>query len=142
MEFRKATQEDMAFVRLDPFEVAVKDYHYMEVPDDNCFTGIFESEIVGVGGLHIKWYGVGELWLMLTADCKKRGLHGVLALEGIKGKMEEMLLNNHIHLALATVRTDFSAAVKMIEYFGFVRKCTIEQYCPDKGDVYLYTKAI
>lgn len=139
MIFRKTTQEDLDYVRANPFEGAIKGYPYMEVPD-NCWTAIFQDMIVGVGGLIIHWEGVAEVWLMLTADCEKDGFHGVIALAAIKDKMEELIRDNNIRRAQATVRTDFPQAVKMIEYFGFRCEGLMEQYCPDGGDAYRYAR--
>ncbi len=142
MEFRPTTQEDMAFVRQDPFEGAVKSYPYMEIPDDNCYTVIFESEIVAVGGCQVKWEGVGLLWLILTERCRKNDVFGIIALEAIKEKTEELIEKNKLWRAEAAVRTDFPQAVKMIEFFGFKREGLMEKYYPDKGDAYLYAKVI
>ena len=142
MIFRKATQEDLAFVRRNPFEGAVKNYPYMKCPDDNTYTVIYESAIVAVGGLQIKWEGVGLLWLMLTADCKKYGIHSLLALEAIKEKVEYLIKKNNLWRAEAAVRFDFSQAIKMIEFFGFEREGLMRKHCPDKADSYLYAKVL
>ena len=142
MIFRKATQEDMAFVRQNPFEGAVKNYPYMEMPDENCYTVIYESAIVAVGGLQVRWEGVGLLWLMLTADCKKYGIYSLLALEAIKEKMEYLIKKNNLWRAEAAVRTDFPQAIKMIEFFGFEREGLMRKYYPDKSDSYLYAKVL
>ena len=142
MEFRKATQEDMAFVRQNPFEGAVKDYPYMEIPDENTYTVIYESAIVAVGGLWVRWEGVGLLWLMLTADCKKYGIHGLLALEAIKEKMEYLIEKNNLWRAEAAIRVDFPQAIKMIEFLGFEREGLMRQYYPDKTDAFLYSRIL
>ncbi len=142
MEFRKSTQEDMAFVRLNPFEGAVKDYPYMEIPDENCYTAIYESAIVAVGGLQVKWKGVGLLWLMLTADCKKYGIHSLLALEVIKEKVEYLIEKNNLWRAEAAVRTDFPQAIKMVEFLGFKKEGLMRKYYPDKSDAWLYARII
>ncbi len=142
MEFRQATQEDLAYVRQNPFEGAVKDYPYMKVPDDNTYAVIYEDQLVAVGGLQIKWKGVGLLWLMLTAECKKYDFHGVLALSAIQQKTDYLIEKNGLWHAQATVRPDFPKAIKMIEFLGFKRKCLMEKYCPDGGDSYLYIKVI
>ena len=142
MIFRKATQDDIAFVRQNPFEGAVKNYPYMEIPDENCYAAIYESAIVAVGGLQVKWEGVGLLWLMLTADCKKYGIYGLLALEAIKEKMEYLIEKNKLWRAEAAVRTDFPQAIKMIEFFGFEREGLMRQCFPDKSDGYLYAKVL
>ena len=142
MQFRETTQEDLDYVSQNPFEGAVKNYPYQEVPDSNTYTAIFEGLIVGVGGLVIHWEGVAEVWLMLTDNCKKDGFHGVIALTAIKDKMEELIKINNIRRAQATVRIDFPQAIKMIEFFGFKNETpnAMEQYCPDKGDAYRYSR--
>ncbi len=142
MEFRKATQEDLAFVRLNPFEGAVKEYPYMEVPDENTYCVIYDSVIVAVGGLCVRWEGVGLLWLMLTAQCRKDGIHGFRALYAIREKMEYLIEVNNLHRAEAYVRTDFPQAIKMIETFGFKRECLMAQQCPDRSNAFLYAKVI
>ena len=142
MEFRPVTQEDLAFVRQNPFEGAVKEYPYMEITDENNFTAIYEGIIVAVGGVHVKWQGVGLFWLMLTADCKKYGLHGITALMAIKEKTDELVSRNNLWRAEANIRVDFPEAIKMIEFLGFKRECTMELYAPDKTDMYLYARII
>ena len=142
MEFRRATQKDLDYVRQNPFEGAVKDYPYMQIPDENCITTIFESHIVAVAGLVMKWPGVGELWMMLTADCKKHGFFGLFALTAIQEKMEWLIEANKLWRVQAIVRLDFPQAIKMIEYFGFKRDCKMEKYLPDKTDAYLYSRIV
>ncbi len=142
MIFKQATQEDLAFVRQNPFEDAVKGYPYMECPDENTYTVIYESQIVAVGGLYIRWEGVGLLWLMLTADCKKHSFHGVLALAAIKEKTEYLIKKNNLWRAEAIVRVGFDKAIKMIEFLGFRREATLEKYMPDKTDGFLYKRII
>lgn len=142
MIFRQATQEDLAFVRQNPFEGAVKDYPYMDIPDENCYTTIFESEIVAVGGLQVKYEGRGLLWLMLTENCRKNGVFGIIALDAIRGKMNELIKENNLWRAEAVIRTDFPQAIKMIEFFGFKREAFMEKYFPDRADAYLYSRII
>ncbi len=142
MEFRKATQEDLAFVRLNPYEGAVKDYPYMEVPDENTYCVIYDSIIVAVGGLCVRWEGVGLLWLMLTAQCRKDGIHGFRALYAIREKMEYLIETNGLHRAEAYVRTDFPQAIKMLEAFGFKRECLMAQQCPDRSNAFLYARLL
>ena len=142
MKFKKATQEDLDFVRQNPFEGVLKNYPYLQIPDENCIAIIFQDKIVGVGGLSVIWEGVGWLWLMLTADCKKDGLFGIIALSAIKDKIDELLKDNNIKRAQATVRTDFPQAIKMIEFLGFKNETPdgMEAYCPDGAKSYLYSK--
>lgn len=138
MEFRQTTQEDLDFVRQNPFEEAVKNYPVLTVPDKDCYTVIFQGEIVAVGGVTVLWEGVGEVWLMLTADCRKKEFFGIIALTAIQAKMEEITKN--LWRVQAIIRTDFPEAIKMIEFFGFEREGLLKQYCPDKGDIYMYAK--
>lgn len=140
MQFRPATQEDLDYVKANPFEGAVKNYPYMEVPGDNTYCVIYDSSIVAVGGLQVRWEGVGLLWLIMTADCKKDGVHGFRALYAIREKMEYLIEVNKLHRAEAYVRADFPQAIKMIEAFGFKRECLMAQHCPDKNNSFLYAR--
>lgn len=140
MDFRPATQEDLAYVRQNPFEGAVKNYPYMEVPDENTYAVVYESALVAVGGVQVLWEGRGMFWLILTADCKKEGIHGLRAVYAIKEKIQELVDTNNLHRAEAAIRTDFSRAIAMIVALGFSREGTMRQYWPDKADAYLYSR--
>lgn len=140
MEIRQATQKDWDYVLKNPFEGSLKYCPHRGVPEENAYAVIYEGQLVAVGGLQMSWPGKGLLWLMLTADCKKDGRHGVLALSAIKDKVDELIEKNNLWRAEATVRTDFPQAIKMIEYLGFERESTMKKYMPDKGDAYLYVK--
>lgn len=142
MEFRPATQEDLAYVRANPFEAADKLYHDFDVPDENTYCVTYESSIVAVGGLHVVRPGVGRLWLILTADSKKDGLHGLKALHAIQEKTEHLLKTNNIYRAEAHIRVDFDRAIKMIEFLGFQKEGTMREFFPDRVDGYLYARII
>ena len=142
MIFRKATQEDLDYVCANPYEGAVKDYPYAAIPEDNCYAIIFQEKLVGVGGLQIKWTGVGLLWLILTAECRKDGVFGIIALDAIRDKTNELITKNNLWRAEAYIRPDFPQAIKMVEFLGFKRDCTMEMFFPDKSDSYLYSRII
>jgi len=139
IKFRKATQEDLDYVRQNPYESAIKNYPYMQI-SEHVYTAIFRKQIVAVGGLVIHWPGMAEVWLILTDDCRKDGLYGIIALNAIKDKMEELIKDNKIIRAQATTRTDFPEAIKMIEFFGFKRECLSKKYYPDGSDAYRYAR--
>ncbi len=140
MEFRSATQQDLDYVRENPFEGAVKNALYSEVPDENAYAVIYEGVLVAVGGVQVFWPGRGSFWLIMTADCKKFGIHGLRALYAIKEKIQELAEKNNLHRGEAAIRTGFSRAIAMIESLGFEREALMKQYWPDKTDAFLYAK--
>ncbi len=140
MEFRKSTQEDFDYVRSKPYEGNVKNYPYCEVPDENAVTALYEGQIVGIGGVQIIWPGVGTFWLMLTDDCMKKGVHGILALSAIKEMADKLAEKNGLWRMQASVQLGFPEAIKMIEWLGFRRECLMKEYLPNCSDAYLYAK--
>lgn len=142
MNFRPTTQEDLDYVRQNPFEDAVRNYPYLTVPEENCYTSIFQGDIVSVGGVIVLREGVGEFWLMLTANCKKNNIYRVIALAAIVEKMEELINNNNLKRVQAIIRTDFPQAIKMIKVLGFVNETPegMKNYFPDGCDAYLYAR--
>lgn len=141
MEFRQATQEDLDFVRHNPFEDAVKGYPYMQCPDDNTYTGIHNSVILGVFGVQVIWEGRGQFWLMMVDDFKEH-INGMKALLIMKQKVNWLIEKNKLWRAEAIIRPDFPQAIKMIEFLGFKRESMLEKYMPDKTDGYLYVRII
>jgi len=142
MIFRKATQADLDYVRSCPYEGPVKDFPYLECPDDNTITAIFENKVVAVAGVMMLWPGVGLFWLIMTAHCKKEGCFGILAISAIQSNFEMLVEKNQLWRAQATVRTDFPEAIKMIEFLGFECEGLMKQYFPDKADAFMYGKII
>ena len=142
IELKPISQADLDFVRENPLEGAVKQYPYIPAPSDNAFSVYCEGELVRVGGLVVYWDGVGELWLMLTSNCKREGFHGVAALLTIRRTVDELIEKNNLWRAQATVRTDFPQACRMVEALGFEKEGLLKQYCPDKADVYMYARLI
>jgi RimJ/RimL family protein N-acetyltransferase len=142
MNFNKPTQQDFDYVVENAYEGAVKNYPYQRVPDDNCYAIEFGGLLVGVGGMVLHWEGMAEFWLILTEQCRKNDIYGILALSAIKEKVEYLIKTNNIKRAQATVRTNFPEAVKMIEYLGFKNEGVMEHYCPDGHDVFRFAKVI
>lgn len=142
MEFRPATQEDLDYVKSCPFEQPVKNYPYLECPDDNTITAIFQGKIAAVAGVIILWEGVGLFWIILTENCKKEGCFGILAVSAIRDKFNELIEKNNLWRAQATVRTDFAVAVKMIKFLGFECEGIMKKYLPDKSDAFIFGKII
>ncbi len=139
MIIRDLQDGDLEFVRENPLEGAVKNYPRM-FPTPPAYTIIFDDEIVGVGGMIILWKGVAEMWLMLTANCRKEGFFGIIAFEAIKNKVDEMLEEHKIRRAQCTVRVDFPKARKMVVALGFTLEGLMKCYCPDGCDVWLYAR--
>jgi len=130
---------DLEYVRENPLEGAVKNYPKM-IPTPPAFTAIFEDKIVGVGGAIVLWDGVGEFWLMLTADCKREGVFGIMAFQAIKDKVDDIIEKHKLRRAQCTVRVDFPKARKMVEAIGFKLEGLMKKYCPDGCDVWLYAR--
>ena len=137
MIIRDLQDGDIEYVRENPLEGAVKNYPKM-IPTPPAFTVIFEDKIVGVGGMIILWDGVGEMWLMLTADCKREGIFGIIAFQAIKNKVDELITEHKMRRVQCTVRVDFPKARKMVEALGFKLEGLMKEYCPDGCDVWLY----
>lgn len=112
----------------------------MPIDYRNSYTALWNGKIVGVGGISILWSGVGELWLILAKDSKRDGMNGVIALDAIRKKVDEIIEENKIVRAQATVRLDFPKGIKMLESFGFQREGCLRRYTPDGCSVYRYAR--
>lgn len=139
IKIRDLQDGDIEYVRENPLEGAVKNYPKM-IPTPPAFTALLEGKIVGVGGMIILWEGVGEMWLMLTAECKREGVFGIMTFEAIKKKVDELIEEHKIRRAQCTVRVDFPKAKKMVIALGFTLEGLMKCYCPDSADVWLFSR--
>lgn len=106
------------------------------------FTGIYNDEIVGFGGIQLYWEGVGEGWLLLTANAGKflksySFQKDLLIL--VRTSLGKLIKNFNLWRVQASVRCDNSMAINFAEHLGFTRNALLEKYCPDKKDAYLYS---
>lgn len=140
IEIRQLLQEDLKFVRENPLESAVKGYPAMSIDYRTSYTALWDGRIVGVGGASMMWTGVWEFWLILSKDTKLDGVHGIVAFDAIKKKVDEIIKDNKIVRAQATARVDFPKAIKMLEALGFEREGLLRRYTPDGASVYRYAR--
>ena len=138
MELRPTTQSDINLVRSQPFDDRVKTYPCM-TPMGDCVTGVHHGLIWGVGGVVVHYEGMGEFWLMLIKDFK-RDINGSSILRDIMFFVEDKIEEHGLFRAQAVIRTDFKAAIKMIEFLGFEREGLMKQYLPGQADAYMYSR--
>lgn len=137
---RKLKEEDIKYVRKNPLEDAVKCYPDMPTDPKASYTALWDGVIVGVGGASMLWESNWEFWLILTKDSKLDGAHGIVAFEAIRKKIDEIIEENNIVRAQATVRLDFPRGIKMLEALGFQAEGILRRYCPDGCDSYRYAR--
>lgn len=142
IEIRNLQKGDIEYVRANPLEDAVKSYPNMDVDPKTSYTTLLDGVIVAVGGASIMWEGVWEFWLIMTKESKRNGAYGIIALETIRKKIDEIVEENNIVRAQATVRIDFTKGIKMLEALGFQREGLLRRYCPDGMSSYRYSRII
>lgn len=142
IEIRQLQKGDIDYVKANPLEDAVKVYPNMNVDPKTSYTALLDGVIVAVGGASIMWEGVWEFWLIMTKDSKRNGVYGIIALEAIKKKIDEIIEDNNIIRAQAVVRLDFPKGIKMLEALGFHLEGYMKKYTPDFCDVYRYARII
>lgn len=140
IEIRALLQEDLKYVRKNPLEDAVKGYPDMPIDYKTSYTALWDGVIVGAGGASMMWKGVWEFWIILTKNSKRGGIYGITALEAIRRKIDEIIEENDIVRAQATVRLDFPKGIRMLEALGFEREGLLRRYTPDGASVYRYAK--
>ena len=140
MDFRVATQEDLDYVRQNPYELAVKNYPDSKVPEVNAFSAIVDGKVLGVFGLQVRWEGLGIFWMICRSEFLSLGVRTIIT--AVSRTINIMISDNNLYRAEMYVRTDFPKAARMAEFLGFNKECIMKQFFPDKNDSYLYSKVI
>ena len=139
MEIRPYQLGDMEYVRQNPFQDEVKRYPELPIPADT-YTCIFEGDIVAVGGIKMFFEGVGEAWIIMTKQSKKRNIYGLIACRAIEKKLNELMVELNVRRCEANVRKDFPIAIRFVEALGFKFVGERHYWFPDKTSAMLYSK--
>jgi len=135
---RKATQEDMDFIRLNPLEEAVKQYPICPI-DDLTTVSLYNGVPFAIGGLRPVWKGVAEAWVIMTKEVLK---FKVEALWKVREEMDRMIAESDYKRIMAIVRVDLPQAIKMIEFMGFENETPngMKSFFSDGCDAYMYSR--
>lgn len=130
---------DYEYVRENCVQEEVKDYPIPIIPE-NSYTCIYDNVIVAVGGIRVFIPGVGEAWILLTKQAKKKGIHGFRALCAISDKLDALAVELNLRRCEAQVRADFPKAIRFTEALGFSNPYERRLYFPDGTSSMLYEK--
>lgn len=141
LEIRPIQPGDMDFVLANPYQESAKNYPSLAAPE-STHTYIFDGDIVAVGGIIDYYAGVGEAWLMLTKQCRKKEIFGLVAFGIIEKHLNKQIADHKIRTCTASARSDFPEAIKMLEALGFKYEGTRREFTPDFCDLNIYSRLI
>jgi len=99
-----------------------------------AFSVIFEGKMILCVGIVKEREGIGQAWALYPPDVGKYHIDPRIA----KDRLKELMIEYGFWRVFATVRTDFPAGVKYIEWLGFQREGLMRKNEPDKSDSFLY----
>jgi RimJ/RimL family protein N-acetyltransferase len=98
------------------------------------FSWYEDKKILGICGMAPLWTGVGEAYMFLSPEFKKRKIR---CIKDIKKYLELMTKQFKFHRINAYVIKDFEKALRFAEFLGFEKEAELKQYGPNKEDYYL-----
>lgn len=109
----------------------------LQLTGENSFTGLFRDEIVGFGGVHDIWPGVGECWVVFNLKFINKPK---LLFENTKKVFSAILGTNQYHRLQATCRVDVPITANFLEHLGFEIESVLHKFGTDKADFFMYAK--
>ena len=128
IEFKIEHLKDMDATHLAGMDLSA--YQHVDGP---AVTFIKDDKIIGCGGIHRLWSGVGEAWLILSEhsfECPITIVRQTL-------RNFKTMINGY-HRIQANVLEGFDRGVQFVNAFGFVLEGKMEQYGPNKENYYRY----
>lgn len=102
-----------------------------------AYTGIYDGEIIAVGGASIMWGGVGEAWYVVSSE----GLKKPFIIAKYAGYMLDYLQEeNKLHRLQASVAKSDLVANRFANWLGFKNEGIMDRYGPDKTDYVRYAR--
>jgi hypothetical protein len=101
------------------------------------FTAVDYGKPLAIAGIIPLWKGVAESYMIPSALFPN---HKIQCIKYIKLNQEFLRRELKLHRLQTTVPSDFSAAIRWLEWLGYERESTLRQWGPDQKDHYRYVR--
>ena len=111
----------------------------VEHKDIRGYTLFEEDVVLGIGGVHNIWNGVGEAWLLLGKEAFARPKTVARHTVNMFDHMQEEYNYQRIQASIAV--TD-AKAKRFAEWLGFQNEGIMRKYGPDGSDYFRYARVM
>ena len=124
---------------LENYGPNLKNMHKALKTHGATFSWWEDRKILGICGIMPLWTGVGEAYMFLSPEFKKRKLR---CIKDIKNYLDLITKQFKFHRLNCYVIKDFKKAVRLAEFFGFEIEAELKKYGPNKENFYLMRRLI
>ena len=111
----------------------------VEHKDIRGYTLFEEDVVLGIGGVHNIWNGVGEAWLLLGKEAFARPRTVARHTVNMFDHMQEEHKYQRIQ---ASIAVNDAKAKRFAEWLGFQNEGIMRKYGPDGSDYYRYARVM
>ena len=101
------------------------------------YTGMMGDKVIGCGGVHVFWEGVGEVWATYPITIKQ---HLRESIYGTKEIMNRLISEHNLKRVQAVTRRTFPGGCKWLSHLGMKLEGVMKSYTPTGDDAYLFAK--
>lgn len=98
-----------------------------------AYTIVDGDEILAVGGAHIMWFGVGELWVLVSPEAKRRAAPFA---RYTKRVVDSILQEHKLRRMQASIHVKDQPAIRFAEWLGLEHEGVMRKY-GIQGDDYI-----
>ncbi len=138
IEIRKIQEGDLEYAmdRAIENEPKMEDFAYDLI---DGYTALLDGRIMMVGGIMMKWEGVGEAWAFMTEDVRNNLIESYRCLTEM---FDVLIKEKQLRRVEASARADFLPGQNMLEHLGFEYEGCKKQHSRDGIDVFIYGKIL
>ncbi len=89
------------------------------------YTLVDGEEILAVGGAHVMWFGVGELWVLVSPEAKRRAAPFA---RYTKGVVDTIFEEHKLRRMQASVHVKDHPAIRFAEWLGLEHEGIMRKY--------------
>ena len=136
MEFRQATQEDLAFVADHSISRGIQKLQ----PEQTEFMYTLEhnGDPLGIGGFRLINTHTAWCWLDMT---DRAGGHIIVFYRVLKEWIDQFIADHKLTRLQAYVECDFNEAINMVQHLGFHKESIMKNFMGDK-DAFMYVRVL
>jgi len=98
-----------------------------------CWMGLADNKVIGIGGIYPLWEGVAQAWVFLNKEIKQY-LRDIL--NALKTHLEKAI-QKYRRIQIVCLQAS-PEANNLAKHLGFKKEGVLEQYTPDKRNMVMY----
>lgn len=109
----------------------------MSAVEEGAYTLVADGRVIACGGATVLWNGVAQIWILPSIYVEK---YAKTFMDALHLVLEQAVVKYKLRRVQCFIGQEFENGARWMEYWGFKKEATLEQYGPTGKTYDLYAR--